>query len=88
MMDFYHAYYKRQYYDKEKKLWVDTYYDHQGIVVIADNRGDAKTKIEECLKIVERGNYRAVLTSGVVKCLGLDRRHCFDGEFEVCPIVR
>ena len=45
-MNFYHAYYKRQYYDKDEKLWKDTCYNRQGIVVIADNYGEAKSKVE------------------------------------------
>ncbi len=48
-MNFYHVYYKRQYWDKDNAQWKDTYYNHQGIVVIASNFDDAKIKIEKCL---------------------------------------
>lgn len=85
-MNFYHAYYKRQFY--ESGTWRDTYYDHQGIVVIANDYDEAKAKIEACLTKVEVGKYRAVLTSDIVECIGLDRRHGFDGSFEVYPIVK
>lgn len=85
-MNFYHAYYKRQHYDEESKLWYDTFYTFQGIVVIANNYDEAKLKIEKCLTQVETGEYRAVLTSDIVECIGLDRRHGFDWSFDVNPI--
>lgn len=86
-MNFYHAYYKRQIRDEEVVSWRDTYYATQGIIVIADTLDDAKSKIEKCLSKVERGCYRAILVSDVVECIGLDRRHGFDGEFNLQPIV-
>lgn len=90
-MNFYHAYYKRQYRDETTGAWKDTYYDTQGIIVIADTLGNAKSKIEKCLPKVESkveyGDYRAVLVSDVVECIGLDRRWGFGGAFEVYPIV-
>jgi hypothetical protein len=86
-IDFYHAYYKRQVRDEDTGEWRDTYYTFQGIVVMADSYDSAKRKIEECLKKVETGDYRAVLTSDITKCLGLDRRHGFDFSFDVSPIV-
>lgn len=86
-INFYHAYYKRQMIDDDSGDWRDTYYDCQGIIVIADGYDSAKRKIEECLKKVETGYCRAVLVSDIVKCLGLDRRHGFEWSFEVDPIV-
>lgn len=86
-MNFYHARYKRQVYDGNMQLWKDTYYDNQGIIVIANNYDDAKLKIEKSLPKVERGKNRAVLISDVVECIGLDRRHGFDGSFEIYPII-
>ena len=86
-MNFYHAYYKRQHYDKDKKLWYDTFYDNQGIVVIANNYDEAKSKVEKCLTKVERGEYRAVLVGDIVECIGLDRRFGFEWSFEVYPIT-
>lgn len=55
--------------------------------MIADTLDDAKTKIEKCLLKVEYGDYRAILVSDVVECIGLDRRWGFGGSFEVYPIV-
>ena len=86
-MNFYHAYYKRQFRDETTGSWCDTYYDCQGIIVIAGTLDDAKLKIEKCLSKVEYGNYRAILVSDVVECIGLDRRWGFDGAFEVYPVV-
>lgn len=86
-MNFYHAYYKRQHYDKDRNLWYDTFYTSQGIVVIADSYEEAKSKVEKCLAQVETGEYRAVLTSDIAECIGLDRIHGFDGSFEVNPII-
>ena len=85
-MNFYHAYYKRQYYDKETRLWKDTCYNRQGIVVIANNYDEAKTKVEICLTKVETGAFRAILVSDIVECIGLDRRHGFDDTFDFNPI--
>lgn len=89
-MNFYHAYYKRQVYNKDRDCWEDTYYSFQGIVVIANDYDEAKAKVEKCLPIVETekeyGKYRAVLVGDIVECIGLDRRHGFEGSFEVCPI--
>ena len=85
-MNFYHAYYKRQYWDEVSFQWKDTYYNHQGIVVIASNFDDAKIKIEKCLLKVEKENYRAVLVGDIVECIGLDMRQGFDDSFNVCPI--
>ena len=85
-MNFYHAYYKRQYWDEVSFQWKDTYYNRQGIVVIASNFDDAKIKIEKCLLKVEKENYRAVLVSDIVECIGLDMRQGFDDSFNVCPI--
>lgn len=86
-MNFYHAYYKRQYRDKTTGEWKDTCYRRQGIIVIADTLDDAKSKIEKCLTKVEYGDHRAILVSDVVECIGLDRRWGFDGSFEVYPIM-
>lgn len=89
-MNFYHAYYKRQVYNKDRDCWEDTYYSFQGIIVIANNYDEAKAKVEKCLLIVEMekeyGKYRAVLVGDITECIGLDRRHGFEGSFEVCPI--
>ncbi len=85
-MNFYHAYYKRQYWDEVSFQWKDTYYNRQGIVVIASNFDDAKIKIEKCLLKVEKENYRAVLVGDIVECIGLDMRQGFDDSFNVCPI--
>lgn len=87
-MNFYHAYYKRQRYHKETGRWKDTFFDHQGIIVIADSISSAKIKIDECLKKVESGDYRAVLSSDIVECIGLDRRHGFEWSFAVNPIIK
>lgn len=84
-MNFYHAYYMRQYYDKDEKIWKDTCYRSQGIIVIADNYNEAKSKIEACLTKVEAGEYRAILVSDIIECIGLDRRHGYD-SFYVNPI--
>lgn len=85
-MNFYHVYYKRQLWDEDDAQWKDTWYNRQGIVVIASNFDDAKIKIEKCLLKVEKENYRAVLVGDIVECIGLDMRHSFDGSFCVCPI--
>lgn len=89
-MNFYHAYYKRQHYDEDSGQWNDTWYNCQGIIVIANNYDEAKAKVEKCLPIVETekeyGKYRAVLVGDITECIGLDRRHGFEGSFEVCPI--
>lgn len=85
-MNFYHVYYKRQYYSEREKLWKDTCYNRQGIVVIASNYDDAKLKVEKCLTKVEQENYKAVLVSDIVECIGLDRRHGYD-SFDVLPIL-
>ena len=85
-MNFYHVYYKRQLWDEDNAQWEDTYYNRQGIVVIASNFDDAKIKIEKCLLKVEKENYRAVLVSDIVECIGLDMRQGFDDSFNVCPI--
>lgn len=85
-MNFYHAYYKRQLWDEDNAQWKDTWYNRQGIVVIASNFDDAKIKIEKCLLKVEKENYRAVLVSDIVECIGLDMRQGFDGSFYVSPI--
>ena len=85
-MNFYHVYYKRQYWDKVSCQWKDTYYNRQGIVVIASNFDAAKIKIEKCLLNVEKENYRAVLVGDIVECIGLDMRQGFDDSFNVCPI--
>ena len=86
-MNFYHAYYKRQHYDKDRNLWYDTSYICQGIIVIADSYEEAKLKVEKCLAQVETGEYRVVLASDIVECIGLDRRHGFDWSFEMNPII-
>ena len=85
-MNFYHVYYKRQLWDEDNAQWEDTYYNRQGIVVIASNFDDAKIKIEKCLLKVEKENYRAVLVSDIVECIGLNMRQGFDDSFNVCPI--
>ena len=85
-MNFYHVYYKRQLWDEDNAQWKDTYYNRQGIVVIASNFDDAKIKIEKCLLKVEKENYRAVLVDDIVECIGLDMRQGFDDSFNVCPI--
>ena len=85
-MNFYHVYYKRQLWDEDDAQWKDTWYNRQGIVVIASNFEDAKIKIEKCLLKVEKENYRAVLVGDIVECIGLDMRHGFDDSFNVCPI--
>ena len=85
-MNFYHVYYKRQFWDEDDAQWKDTWYNRQGIVVIASNFDDAKIKIEKCLLNVEKENYRAVLVSDIVECIGLDMRQGFDDSFNVCPI--
>ena len=85
-MNFYHAYYKRQLWDEDNAQWKDTYYNRQGIVVIASNFDDAKIKIEKCLLKVEKENYRAVLVCDIVECVGLDMRQGFDDSFNVRPI--
>ena len=85
-MNFYHAYYKRQYYKEDEEIWKDTCYNRQGIVVIADNYEEAKSKVMMCLKKVETGEYRAVLVGDVAECIGLDRRHGYDFSFDLDPI--
>lgn len=86
-VNFYHAYYKRQYYDKDSGQWNDTWYNHQGIFVIANNYDDAKMKIEKCLSRVEKKDYRAVLISDIIESIGLDIRYGFEDSLEVNPIV-
>lgn len=90
-MNFYHAYYKRQIYDEDEERWRDTVYTLQGIIVIANDYDEAKAKIKKCLTIVETeedyGKFRAVLVGDIVECIGLDRRHGFEGSFTVNPIV-
>ena len=85
-MNFYYVYYKRQHWDEDDAQWKDTWYNRQGIVVIASNFDDAKIKIEKCLLKVEEENYRAVLVGDIVECIGLDMRHGFEASFCVCPI--
>ena len=85
-MNFYHVYYKRQLWDEDDAQWKDTWYNRQGIVVIASNFEDAKIKIEKCLLNVEKENYRAVLVGDIVECIGLDMRQGFDDSFNVCLI--
>ena len=85
-MNFYHAYYERQLWDEDNAQWKDTWYNRQGLVVIASNFDDAKIKIEKCLLKVEKENYRAVLVGDIVECIGLDMRQGFDDSFNVCPI--
>ena len=85
-MNFYHVYYKRQLWDEDNAQWEDTYYNRQGIVVIASNFDDAKIKIEKCLLKVEKENYRAVLVGDILECVGLDMRQGFDDSFNVRPI--
>lgn len=83
-LNFYHAYYKKQYYDEGQ--WKDTFYNHQGIVVIANSYDDAKIKVEKCLSRVEEENYRMILISDIVECIGLDLSHGFEDSFYVYPI--
>ena len=85
-MNFYHAHYKKQYYNNNEGLWRNTSYNNQGIIVIANSYEEAKEKIEKCLTQVEVGRYRAVLVSDVVECIGLDRRYGFEDSFSVIPI--
>lgn len=86
-MNFYHVYYKRQLWDEDDAQWKDTWYNRQGIVVIANNFNDAKIKIEKCLLNVEKEDYRVVLVSDIVECIGLDmRRGGCDGSLNVYPI--
>ena len=54
--------------------------------MIASNFDAAKIKIEKCLLNVEKENYRAVLVSDIVECIGLDMKQGFDNSFNVCPI--
>lgn len=85
-LNLYYAYYKRQHYDKDSCQWYDTWYSHQGIVVIASNYDDAKMKIEKCLSKVEKEDYRAVLVSDITECIGLDIRYGFEDSLDVNPI--
>lgn len=85
-MNFYHVYYKKQYYDKSKNVWVDTHYDHQSIIVIANNYEEAKLKIEKCLEKVEiNERWRIVLVSNIIECIGLNISRGFEGS-EILPI--
>lgn len=86
-LNLYYAYYKRQHYDKDSGQWNDTWYNRQGIVVIANNYDDAKMKIEECLSRVEKKDYRAVLVNDITECIGLDIRYGFEDSLDVNPIV-
>lgn len=83
---FYHAYYKGQYRDEVSGLWRDTCYKHQSIFVIASNYSDAKLKIEKCLDKVETDEYRAVLNSHIVECIGFTAQHGFEGAYNIYPI--
>lgn len=85
-VNFYYAYYKRQHYDPDSGQWNDTWYNRQGIVVIANNYDDAKIKIEKSLLKVEKKDYRAVLVSDIVECIGLDIRYGFEDSLDVNPI--
>lgn len=86
-VNFYYAYYKRQRWDQDSCQWNDTWYNHQGIVVIANNYDDAKMKVENCLSKVEKENCRAVLVSDITECIGLDIRYGFEDSLDVNPIV-
>ena len=85
-INLYYAYYKRQRWDKDDCQWHDTWYNHQGIVVIANSYDDAKMKVEKCLSKVEKENYRAVLVSDITECIGLDIRYGFEDSLDVNPI--
>ena len=84
-MNFYQAYYKRQYNDGSRG-WRDTAYRPQSLFVIANNYKEAKQKIERCLAKVEIGDYRAVLVSDIHECIGIDMRHGFMDTFDIFPV--
>ena len=84
-MSFYHAYYKRQILEVNGE-WKDTMYNHQSIIVIANNLDEAKKKIEQCLQKVETGKFRAILSSNVEECIGISFEHGFDYSMEVLPV--
>lgn len=86
-VNLYYAYYKRQRWDKDNCKWEDTWYNRQGIVVIANSYDDAKVKVEKCLSKVEKENYRAVLVGNITECIGLDIRYGFEDSLDVNPIV-
>lgn len=86
MISFYHAYYKRQ-IKEEDGFWHDTMYDHQGIVVIAENYNEAECKILQCLNKVEIGCFRAVLVSPITEAIGIDLSHGFDDSLYISPIT-
>lgn len=85
-MELYYAYYKRQHFNVKSGKWEDTFYNHQGIVVVAENFETAKEKVERCIQVAGGGEFRAVLTGNIIKCIGLDMRELFDGDFSVSPI--
>lgn len=85
-MELYYAYYKRQHFDVKSGKWEDTFYSHQGIVVVAENYETAREKVERCILAAGGGEFRAVLTCDIIKCIGLDMRESFDGGFSVSPI--
>lgn len=87
-MEFYFACYKRQIFDEKRKVWRDTDYKNQRIVVIARNRNEAKAKIEDCLEVVEKDCRRAVLTSDVLECGGLYVTSWVDYGYATFPVEK
>ena len=86
MVNFYYAYYKKQTIGKDGN-WCDKLYDHQIIVIVANNYDEAEYKIFECLDNMKSNRYRAVLTSHIVEAAGLDFSYDFRASLCVSPIT-
>lgn len=87
-MNIYHAFYKVQSLDSASGCWFDErYYKQKSVVVLAGNSDEAKAKVNQCIAKMKRWNQRAVLTSEVVECVGLDTGIGFDNSTQMRPIV-
>ena len=91
-MNFYHAYYNRQFYDEDICDWIDTGYQHQGIIVIANDYNEAVSKIYKCLEKAEDNinrrmtrKYRADMVK-ITECIGLDVKEDFESGSNIFPI--
>lgn len=79
---FYYIFYKRQVLRGGE--WLDTQYENEKIIVIADNQEIAKVKIIDALKKAEHGNYRAFPTCKIKKTYALLVSSGFEGGNYVC----
>lgn len=71
MVNFYYAHYKKQTIGKDGN-WCDKLYDHQIIVVVANNYDEAEFKILSCLDRIRNNKYAAILSSSIKEADGLN----------------